>query len=139
MALGTDGVSSHNSTALFDDIKLAALLHKGVNLDPMAVTARQALEMATVSGAKALGRNTGVIAAGKTADLILVDFTRPNLTPCHDVEENLVFSAHGADVVMNMARGKIIYENGAFLTLDLERIRAEVEGYALPHVFETEK
>ena len=139
VALGTDGVSSHNSTALFDDIKLAALLHKGVNLDPMAVTARQALEMATVSGAKALGRNTGVIAAGKTADLILVDFTRPNLTPCHDVEENLVFSAHGADVVMNMARGKIIYENGAFLTLDLERIRAEVEGYALPHVFGTEK
>lgn len=139
VALGTDGVSSHNSTALFDDIKLAALLHKGVNLDPMAVTAHQALEMATVSGAKALGRNTGVIAAGKTADLILVDFTRPNLTPCHDVEENLVFSAHGADVVMNMARGKIIYENGAFLTLDLERIRAEVEGYALPHVFGTEK
>lgn len=139
VALGTDGVSSHNSTALFDDIKLAALLHKGVNLDPMAVTAHQALEMATVSGARALGRNTGVIAAGKTADLILVDFTRPNLVPCHDVEENLAFSAHGSDVVMNMARGRIIYENGAFLTLDLERIRAEVEHYALPHIFGDKK
>ena len=50
-------------------------------------------------------------------------------------EENLVFSAHGSDVVMNMARGKVIYENGAFLTLDLEDIRAQLEGYALPRIF----
>ena len=135
VALGTDGVSSNNNTDLFEEIKLAALLHKGVNLDPMSITARQALEMATVNGAKALGRNTGVIAPGKVADLILVDFDHPNLFPCHDVEENLVFSARGSDVVMNMARGKVIYENGTFLTLDLEKIRAEVAGYALPHIF----
>ena len=135
VCLGTDGVSSHNSIDPFADMKLAAILHKGVNRDPMAVTARQALFMATANGARALGRNTGVIAPGKVADLILVDFTAPNLTPCHDVEENLVFSAHGSNVVMNMARGKVIYENGVFLTLDMERIRAEVEGYALPRIF----
>lgn len=136
VALGTDGVSSNNNLDLFEEIKLAALLHKGVNCDPMAITAHQALAMATVNGAKALGRtDTGVIAPGKTADLILVDFDRPNLIPCHDAEENLVFSARGCDVVMNMARGKVIYENGVFLTLDVERIRAEVEGYALPHIF----
>ena len=135
VCLGTDGASSHNSIDPFADMKLAAILHKGVSRDPMAVTARQALFMATANGARALGRNTGVIAPGKTADLILVDFTAPNLTPCHDVEENLVFSAHGSNVVMNMARGKVIYENGVFLTLDMERIRAEVEGYALPRIF----
>ena len=136
VSLGTDGVSSHNSTDMFADLKLAATLHNGVSRDPMAVTARQALEMATVNGAKALGReDTGVIAPGKVADLILVDFTAPNLTPCHDVEENLVFSAHGSNVTMNMARGRVIYENGTFLTLDLEKIRSEVEGYALPHMF----
>ena len=135
VALGTDGMSSHNSTDLFDDMKLAAILHNGVACDPMAVTARQALEMATVSGAKALGRNTGRIAAGCVADLILVDFTAPNLTPCHNEAENLVFSAHGSNVVMNMARGRIIYQNGAFLTLDLERIKAEVKQYALPLIF----
>jgi 5-methylthioadenosine/S-adenosylhomocysteine deaminase len=135
VALGTDGMSSHNSAALFDDIKLAALLHTGVELDPTAVTAHQALEMATVNGARALGRNTGVIAPGKVADLILVDFSSPNLTPCHDVVENLAFSTHGADVSMNMARGRIIYEKGQFLTLDLEQIRAEVTNYALPHLF----
>ena len=135
VALGTDGVASNNSHDLLEEVKLAALLHKGVRRDPTAVTAHEALAMATVNGARALGRNTGVIAPGKDADLILVDFTHPNLIPCHDVEENLVFSARGSDVVMNMARGKVIYENGTFLTLDLERIRSQLEGYALPHIF----
>ncbi|MDE7171119.1 MAG: amidohydrolase, partial [Oscillospiraceae bacterium] len=105
-ALGTDGVSSHNSVDLFADMKLAAILHNGVARDPMALTARQALEMATVSGAKALGRNTGRVEAGAVADLILVDFDAPNLIPCHDEAENLVVSAHGSNVWMNMARGK---------------------------------
>ena len=135
VALGTDGMSSHNSADFFSDIKLAACLHNGVGRDPAAVSALQALEMATVSGAKALGRNTGAIVPGLDADLILVDFSAPNLTPCHDPVENLAFSAHGSNVVMNMARGRIIYENGAFLTLDLERIRDEVARYALPLVF----
>ena len=135
VALGTDGMSSHNSADLFADIKLAAALHCGVGRDPMAVTALQALEMATVNGARALGRNSGAIAPGRDADLILVDFTAPNLTPCHDVVETLVFSAHGANVEMNMARGRVIYEKGTFFTLDLERIRSEVQQYALPLLF----
>ena len=135
VALGTDGVASNNSHDMFEEIKLAALLHKGVSRDPTAVSARQALEMATINGARALGRNTGCIAPGRDADLILLDFTHPGLTPCHDPEENLVYSAHGSDVVMNMARGKVIYENGSFLTLDLERIRAQLEDYALPRIF----
>ena len=139
VALGTDGMSSHNSADLFDDMKLAAILHNGVSCDPMAMTARQALELATDNGARALGRNTGRIAPGAVADLILLDFDAPNLTPCHDVAENLVFAAHGSNVVMNMARGKVIYKNGAFLTLDLERIRDEVRRYALPLVFGTVK
>ncbi len=135
VALGTDGMSSHNSADLFSDVKLAACLQAGVRRDPMALSAWQALEMATVNGAEALGRDTGVIAPGKTADLILVDFSAPNLTPCHDVAENLVYAAHGSNVDMNMARGKVIYEKGEFFTLDLERIRYEVERYALPLLF----
>ena len=135
VALGTDGMSSHNSADLFSDIKLAASLQAGVSRDPRAVSALQALEMATVNGAAALGRDTGVIAPGKTADLILVDFTAPNLTPCHDVVENLVYAAHGSNVDMNMARGTVIYEKGEFFTLDLERIRYEAEHYALPLLF----
>lgn len=135
VALGTDGVASNNSHDLFEEIKLAAILHKGTTGDPVAVTAQEALAMATVNGAKALGRDAGVIAPGKIADLILVDFTHPNLFPCHDVLENLVYSASSSNVVMNMARGKIIYEKGEFLTLDMDRIRSEVKNYALPHIF----
>lgn len=135
VSLGTDGMSSHNSADFFADMKLAAILHNGVHCDPMAVTARQALEMATVRGARALGRNTGRIAAGCTADLILLDFEAPNLIPCHDIAENLVYAANASNVVMNMARGKVIYRNGAFLTLDLERIKDEVRRYALPLIF----
>ena len=55
--------------------------------------------------------------------------------PCHDEAENLVFAAHGSNITLNMARGKVIYENGTFCTLDLDRIKAEVRQYALPLIF----
>jgi 5-methylthioadenosine/S-adenosylhomocysteine deaminase len=136
VALGSDGMSSHNSGDLFSDMKLAACLHGGVARDPMAMGAWDALEMATVRGAKALGRtNTGRVEEGGIADLVMVDFSAPNLTPCHDEAESLVFSAQPHNVAMTMARGKILYENGVYLTLDMERIRSEVEGYAFPKLF----
>mgnify|MGYP002088726056 CR=1 FL=1 len=85
------------------------------------------------------GRTSFVIAHRlstiKDADLILVDFDRPNLIPCHDTVENLVYAAHGADVCMNMARGRVIYQNGAFLTIDLDRVKREIRDYALPLLF----
>ncbi len=135
VALGTDGVSSHNATDFFFDVKLAAILHNGVNHDPLALTAWDALEMATVNGGAALGRKTGRIAPGYDADLILVDFDAPNLIPCHDVAENLAFSAHGGNVVMNMCRGKVIYQDGQFRTIDLERVKKELADYAIPKLF----
>ena len=135
VCLGTDGVSSNNCTDFFSDLKFAAILHNGANCDPLALLPLDALRMATCDGAKALGRQTGVIAPGYTADLILVDFSRLNLTPCHSAISNLAYAAHGSDVVMNMARGKVIYEDGEFLTIDLERVRREVADYALPLLF----
>lgn len=135
IALGTDGVSSNNNQDMFEEMKFAAVLHNGVTRDPLALLPQDVLAMATRDGGRALGRKTGVIAPGYTADLILVDFTRPHLTPCHSVMDNLVYAAHGSDVVMNMARGKIIYKDGTFLTLDLDQILAEVRQYALPKLF----
>ncbi len=136
VALGSDGMSSHNCADLFSDMKLTATLHNGLAQNSMILGAWDALEMATVNGARALGRtDTGRVEAGCIADLILIDCTAPNMTPCHDLAENLVYSAHPSNVVMNMARGQVIYENGAFLTLDLEQIRAEVAQYALPRIF----
>ena len=135
VALGTDGVSSNNNQDMFEEMKFAAVLHNGVTHNPLALLPRDVLAMATRDGGRALGRKTGVIAPGYTADLILVDFTRPHLTPCHSVTDHLVYSAHGSDVVMNMARGKVIYKDGTFLTLDLDQILAEVRQYALPKLF----
>lgn len=135
IALGTDGVSSNNNQDMFEEMKFAAVLHNGVTHNPLALLPQDVLAMATREGAKALGRQTGRIAPGYVADLILVDFTRPHLTPCHSVMDNLVYAAHGSDVVMNMARGKIIYKDGTFLTLDLDQILAEVRQYALPKLF----
>lgn len=135
IALGTDGVSSHNSTDPFADMKLAAILHNGVACDPMAVCPYEALKMATANGGVALGRKTGKIEVGYEADLILVNFDTPNNFPCHDVIENLVYASHGCDVTMNMARGKVIYKDGEYYTLDLERIKHEVTEYALPLIF----
>lgn len=135
VTLGTDGMSSHNSADLFADLKLAAVLHNGAACDPQAVDPYEALKMATVNGGRALGRRTGKIEAGYDADLILVNFDTPHNFPCHDVVENLVYASHGCDVTMNMARGKVIYKNGTYYTIDLERVRQEVTRYALPLMF----
>ena len=136
VCLGTDGVSSNNCTDFFSDLKFAAILHNGAGCDPLALLPLDALKMATRDGGVALGRKTGVIQAGYEADLILVDFSHLNLTPCHSVISNLAYAAHGSDVCMNMARGKVIYKDGDFLTIDLERVRREVADYALPLLFQ---
>ena len=135
VALGTDGVSSNNNCDLFEEMKLAAVLHNGVNRDPLAMGPADALRMATVNGGAALGRKTGKLEAGYAADLILVDFSHLNLTPCHSAISNLAYAARGGDVAMNMARGKVIYKDGDFLTIDIERVKREVADYALPRLF----
>lgn len=135
VALGTDGVSSNNCTDFFGDMKLAALLQNGVRRDPLALTAWDAVEMATVNGAGALGRETGDVAPGLWADLILLDPDAPNLIPCHDAANNVAYAAHGSNVVLNMCRGKVIYEKGEFLTIDREKTVHEVQNYAIPLLF----
>ena len=137
VCLGTDGVSSNNCTDFFGDLKIAAILHNGAGCDPLALLPIDALRMATANGGRALGRKTGVIAEGYTADLILVDFSHLNLTPCHSVLSNLAYAAHGSDVRMNIARGRVIYKDGDFLTIDIQRVKREVADYALPLLFQT--
>ena len=96
--------------------------------------------MATVCGARAQGREaeTGQIRVGYDADLILLNFAQPHLIPCHDVLSNLVFSARGSDVVMTMVRGRILYMNGEFTTIDMNAVMHELTEYAIPLVFSDE-
>lgn len=135
VALGTDGASSNNNLDLFPELKLAALLQSGVNHDPQALSTWDVLKMATVNGARALGRtNTGALIPDYDADLIVLDFDRPHLTPCHNPEENLVFSARGSDVVLTMVRGAILYQDGFFSSIDLDRMKYQLKD-ALPVLF----
>lgn len=140
VALGTDGTASNNNLDLFEEIKAAALLAKEKYRDPTAVSAPAALMMATVCGARAQGREQecGMVKVGMDADLILVDFTRPHLMPCHNVVSSLVYSARGGDVALTMVRGKVLYAQGKFPTIDLQAVVKELAEYAMPRVFHPE-
>ena len=133
VCLGTDGVCSNNSLDLFEEIKLAALLAKGEALDPTALPAYDALEMATANGAKAQGRGgeTGRIAEGYDADIIMIDTDKPHLRPMYDPIGAMVYSARGSDVCLTMVQGKTLYRDGKWLTLDIEKAVREVEEYAV--------
>ena len=99
------------------------------------------LMMATVCGARAQGRadNTGMLKEGFDADVVLVDFSAPHLMPCHNVVNGLVFSAKGGDVAMTMVRGKILYQNGRFTTIDLKSVVEALTGYAIPRLLDESK
>ncbi len=122
VTLGTDGCASNNNLDLFEEMKTAALLHKVSTGNPIALPARQVLEMATVNGAKALGTETGMLKVGKKADVIIVDMNKPHLTPCFDVPSHLVYSAKGSDVRTTIVDGKVLMDNYGVLALDEETV-----------------
>ena len=136
VCLGTDGACSNNSLDLFEELKLSALLAKGVSLDPTAVTAYEALKLATVNGAVAQGRGdeTGTLEVGKQADLIMLNTDSPNLTPVYDPISTVVYSARGSDVEMTMVGGKVLYRNGEWKTIDVEKAKRDVMECAVPIV-----
>ena len=122
VALGTDGCASNDNLDMFEEMHLASLVHKGVARDPTALSAWDVIDMATVNGAKALGRpESGELAVGKAADLCVVDLRRPHLTPALDIPNLIVHSMHASDVVLTMVGGEIVYENGQWLNVNAER------------------
>ena len=126
VTLGTDGAASNNNLNLMEELHLAAVLHNGYHRDPTILKPAQLLTMATRNGAKLQGReDTGALEVGKKADIIALDMTKPHLYPNLDPMALAVYSAQGADVAMTMVDGRILYENGEFLTLDADRILHE--------------
>lgn len=127
VALGTDGASSNNALNMFRELGLLSLLHKGTTGDPQAVMAREAFDIATKNGAKALGlKNIGEIKAGYKADLAILDLDRPNMQPLNDPIAALAYSANGSEVETVMVGGKILMENRSFTTIDSEKVIFEV-------------
>ncbi len=133
VSLGTDGCASNNNHDMFEEIKLAALLQKGTLYDPTAITAYEALEFATVNGAKAQGRlsECGSIEIGKDADIIMLDMTSPSLVPSYDPVSAAVYAARGGDVVFTMIKGRILYDAGEFLSIDYEKTVADALEYGV--------
>lgn len=137
VALGTDGAVEAGNLDMFEVMRGAALAERSRRQDASTMPSSAALMMATVCGAQAQGRSKecGMLQAGMDADLILVDFTAPHLMPCHNVLNGLVFSAKGGDVAMTMVRGKILYQNGKFPTIDLSKVVEELVNEAIPKLF----
>jgi 5-methylthioadenosine/S-adenosylhomocysteine deaminase len=128
VAIGTDSVASNNSLNFFEEIKAFALIGKIVSMDPSVMTPQQVLRSATRAGALAQGReDCGLMKEGFKADLIVVDVDVPNMRPLHDPVNGLVYSADGKDVLMTMVDGEIVYRDGEYKTIDIEKTMAEAE------------
>jgi len=133
VGLGTDGAASNNDLDMWEEMRFAALLHKGVGGDPTVVPAIEALNMATKGGAVAAGfpDTMGSLEVGMKADFIQVALDKPRLTPLYDIVSHLVYAANSSDVVTNVVDGKILMKDREVLTLDKAEVMAAVEAIAV--------
>ncbi|MCG2809359.1 MAG: amidohydrolase [Candidatus Portnoybacteria bacterium] len=129
VCLGTDGACSNNCLDMFGEMKVAALTHKGYRLNPLIADAQTVLDMATINGAKALGleKEIGSLEEGKKADIIILDFEKPRLTPCHNLVSNIVYAAQGSDVETTIINGKIVMEKGKIQGVDEKSVLRQVQ------------
>jgi len=131
VGLGTDGAASNNDLNMWEEIDTAAKLHKLVSKDPTVINAREALEMATIRGARAihLDKQIGSLEAGKLADLILVDATSSHQTPLYNVYSQLAYATKASDVETVIINGRVVMRNRRVLTVDEPSVRARAIEY----------
>ena len=128
VAIGTDSVASNNSLNFMEEMKFFALAAKGFTGNPAVVSPKEALRAATLAGAKAQGReNTGLIREGFRADIVVIDTDKPYMYPVHNILNNIVYSASGSDVVLTMCDGKVLYRDGEYMTIDIEKTVFEAQ------------
>ncbi len=132
VGLGTDGCASNNNLDLLQEMDTAAKLQKVHRLDPTALPATQALDLATINGARVLGleKKVGSLAPGMQADLVVIDLDRPHLTPIYDPYSHLVYAAGGADVQTVLVHGRVVVRDRRILTFDLEETLARARELA---------
>jgi 5-methylthioadenosine/S-adenosylhomocysteine deaminase len=132
IALGTDGCASNNDLDLFGEMDTCAKLHKLATLDPTVLPAGTVLRMATQNGAKALGfeGKIGELSPGKWADVIVVDFNQPHLTPLYEPASHLVYAANGADVRHSIIHGRLVMADRQLLTMDVNEVMERVRAFA---------
>jgi len=128
VGLGTDGCASNNDLDMWGEMDTCAKLHKVATGDPTVMPAEQVVRMATIEGARVIGMedSIGSLAPGKKADVIVVDFHKPHLTPMYNVYSHLVYAVSASDVKMTIVNGKIVMQDGEVKTLDLEQVMNDV-------------
>jgi 5-methylthioadenosine/S-adenosylhomocysteine deaminase len=132
VGLGTDGPASQNSLDMFQEMKFAGMIHKDKNNDVEFLKTGELLELATCEAAKAMNRpETGVLAPGMKADVIIVDLDKPHCLPVYDEAAALVYSARADDVETTIADGKIIMEDRMLPGIDEAEIRRKFREKAL--------
>jgi 5-methylthioadenosine/S-adenosylhomocysteine deaminase len=126
VAIGTDGAASNNNLNMLEEIHLASLLQKGGSGNPQALPAPQVFSMATGIGAEALGlAETGSIAAGRKADIALIDGRSLHMQPQGELISSLVYSAQASDVDTVICDGNVLMEGRELLTIDEEEVAAK--------------
>jgi 5-methylthioadenosine/S-adenosylhomocysteine deaminase len=128
VGIGTDGAASNNDVDMFAEMDSVAKMQKVITMDSTAMNAEQTLHAATLGGAETLAANNdiGSLEPGKKADLIVLDMNQPHLTPLYNIPSHLVYAARGADVVHSIIDGKVVMESRKLLTLDEERLLADM-------------
>jgi 5-methylthioadenosine/S-adenosylhomocysteine deaminase len=131
LGIGTDGAASNHDLSLWEEIDTAAKLHKLNSKDPTVVNAREALEMATMGGARALNmeKEIGSLEVGKRADLIIVGMDGVSQTPIYNVYSQLVYATKATDVETVIINGRMVMEKGRVLTIDEQAVKAKARQY----------
>ncbi|MBI2295907.1 MAG: TRZ/ATZ family hydrolase [Betaproteobacteria bacterium] len=127
LGLGTDGAASNNRLDVFAEMRLAALLAKGASGDPTVLPAHTVLEMATVRAARALGLadRIGTLAPGKFADMVAVNLSALELSPCYDPLSHLVYAAGREHVTHVWVNGELLVEDGRLTRLNAAELAAK--------------
>ena len=128
VALGTDGAASNNALDMVEEMRFAALLAKVRSDDPAALNARQALRMATLNGARALGLGdvTGSLEPGKRADLLLVHLDASNTLPVYDPYSAIVYAMNCKNIRSVMIDGRWVMRDRQLLTIDKDEATASL-------------
>jgi len=131
ITFGTDGAVSNNSLNLIETMKVGALLQKAHRWDAEILNAQQALDFATINGARALRTDAGSIEIGRLADVILLDLKSPNLIPSHNPVSNFVYSANPSNISEVIINGKLVMKEGKILTVDEGKVLEKAEKVSL--------
>lgn len=131
VAVGTDGAASNNNLDMLEEATLASLLQKGSSRDPLAGSIDAMFESLCANGAAAQERaQCGRLAEGFRADLAVIDLDRPHLQPVYDLRANILYAARSSDIVLTMADGEILYQDGEYRTIDMEQVKWQVKRIA---------